>query len=101
VSFSVIMNTIGTMCSTQSSCQCMGILRFYRASSGPMDTCSYFSFLSLDEIADQSEQGSVMVSILDIDGFVFTIVVKHHIEEVTFLNLSLSLILIVVHISMT
>lgn len=33
-----------------------------RTSTGPMDTCSYFSFLSLDEIAEHSEQGSVLVS---------------------------------------
>ncbi|XP_048731593.2 protein ELYS-like [Ostrea edulis] len=38
-----------------------------RASSGPMDTCSYFSFLSLDEIVEQSEQGSVMAVYLSVD----------------------------------
>lgn len=38
------------------------LIYFCRASTGPMDTCSYFSFLSLDEIAEHSDQGSVLVS---------------------------------------
>ncbi|XP_062579828.1 protein ELYS-like isoform X2 [Saccostrea cucullata] len=38
-----------------------------RAASGPLDTCSYFSFLSLDEIAEQSEQGSVLAVYLSVD----------------------------------
>lgn len=44
---------------------------FYRPSSGPMDTCSYFSFLSLDEIAEHSEQGSVLVSRSIVSRFPF------------------------------
>ncbi|XP_078336668.1 uncharacterized protein LOC111137601 isoform X2 [Crassostrea virginica] len=38
-----------------------------RPSSGPMDTCSYFSFLSLDEIAEHSEQGSVLAVYMSVD----------------------------------